>query len=74
MAKKRSIVELALAEAKKIEPLIPHSRKKIFREYTESLETAAKLQKLLRPVWYLGKERHKIAHLKPRMKARKSKG
>ena len=57
--KKRNIVAEALARAKRLESLAPHSKKKILKEYRESLEAAAKLQKLLKPAWYLGKDVHR---------------
>ena len=59
VTKKRDVVAEALAGAKKLESLVPHDKKKILQEYQESLEAAAKLQKLLKPAWYLGKDAHR---------------
>ena len=62
MAKKKRVdkrVEKALALAKRLEKLAPHGKKTISREHREALEAAARLQKLLKPSWYLGKDIHR---------------
>ena len=67
--KKRDVVAEALAGAKRLESLVPHDRKKILQEYRGALAAAAKLQKLLKPAWYLGKDIHRA-----KKKAKSQKG
>ena len=70
-AKKRDVVAEAMIGAKKLEALVPHDKKKILQEYKDALAAAAKLQKLLKPAWYLKTETHLS---KKKFKSRKSKG
>jgi hypothetical protein len=68
-AKKRDVVAEALAGAKRLESLVPHDKKQILQEYRDALAAAAKLQKLLKPAWYLKPETRL-----PKKKAKSRKG